>query len=147
LHGLSQCDGHAERHFKDVAAGTEPLFASLLHFLSVACFENGFDIMRRLEIPSRLKWVKICALAWLCSGNACGQIVFAADWKKIGEALDRRLRGIRAEAIDRCLAEAESGEAPEGWVQHLPDDGLQVFGIIFRVDARTGRLSVPAQSA
>jgi anaerobic magnesium-protoporphyrin IX monomethyl ester cyclase len=147
LHDLSQRDGHAERHFKDVAAATEPLFASLLHFLSVARFENGFDIMRRLEIPSRLKWIKICALAWLCSGKACGQIAFTANWEETGEILGHRLRGIWAEAIDRCLAEVESGEAPEVWVQPPPDGGFQVFGIIFRADARTGRLSVPAQSA
>jgi hypothetical protein len=145
-HDLSRRDGHAERHFKDVAAGAEHLFASFLHFLSIACFENGFDIMRRLDIPNRLKWMKVCALAWLCSGKANRQIAFAADWKETGEVLEHRLREILAEAVDRCLAAAENGETTEEWVQPLADGGLQVFGINFQTDAQGGRISVPVQS-
>jgi hypothetical protein len=143
LNKLSERDGHVERHFKDVAAGPEPLFLSFLYFLSAARFDNGYDTMRRLEIPSRLKWMKVCTLAWLGSGKACGRIAFAVEGKAIGKALERRLRGIRAEEIDRCLAAAETGEAPPAGVQLLSDGGLRIFGILFRMDKRAGRLSVP----
>ncbi len=145
LNGLSERDGHAERHFKDVAADKEQLFAPLLYFLSVARFENGFDTMRRLEIPSRLKWMKVCALAWLCTGKACRRIAFAVDGKETGEDLGRRLRGVRTEEVDRCLAAAETGAAPAADIQLLADGGLSVFGIHFRMDVQAGRLSVPAR--
>lgn len=103
--------------------------------------------MRCLEIPNRLKWMKVCALAWLCSGKACSQIAFAADWKKISEVLEPRLLEIRTAVLDKCLAGTESGEAPREGIKLLPDGGLLVFGIIFRTDAQKGRMSVPFLSA
>ena len=147
LHELAQRDGHAERHFKDVADSADHLFDLFIHFLSAARFENGFDIMRRFDILNRLKWMSVCALAWFYSGKICRQISFTGDWKEAGEEISRRLTGIRAAAIERCLARADSGEAPKVVVELLPVGSLQVFGIRFHADTQARRLSVLPQFA
>jgi hypothetical protein len=140
---LSAQDRHAERHFKDVAAHPEPLFGWFLTFLSAACFENGFECMRQLRLPNRVKWMKLCAIAWLFSGKACTRFTFTADGRTVGKNLDLHLGEMKMESLDRCLEAADRGEALAApYLEHLPGGGVQVFGIRFRIDVPAGRLTV-----
>jgi radical SAM superfamily enzyme YgiQ (UPF0313 family) len=140
---LSEQDRHAERHFKDVAAETEPLSGSFLKFLATARFDNGFQCMRLLRLPNRLKWMKLCGIAWLFSGKIGNRFTFVADERAAGEKLDLHLDGLRMESIDRCLEAADRGEACAApFLERLRDGGMQVFGIPFGIEVRAGKLTV-----
>ena len=89
-----------KEHLKDLvpSAETWPELFSL--FLATIKFQNGFEIMKVLSIPSRIKWMKACAALWGRMGKNFSQIFFAADDLKQGEQLNAFLESIPIATID-----------------------------------------------
>jgi radical SAM superfamily enzyme YgiQ (UPF0313 family) len=129
---IVQNDEDIEKHFKDVATASEPLFDVFAQFLAAVRFLNGFDTMKWLSIGNRIKWMKICAIVWHLYGRKINDFQFDNDKKETGFKLDRRLQTLDKWQLNRYLAQIDSG-AP---LEELPDINIsnqqvKVFGFTF----------------
>jgi radical SAM superfamily enzyme YgiQ (UPF0313 family) len=129
---LFRHDGDSEKHFKDIAAASESTSDTLMRFLAAADFQNGFETMRRLTIANRIKWMKICAMAWHLRGRKINDFWFVSDDRKTGLELDRCLGMLDESRLNRYLAQIDGGNAPDSMADiRMVDHKIYVFGITF----------------
>jgi radical SAM superfamily enzyme YgiQ (UPF0313 family) len=139
-------DQGQEEQLKDLvpSAETWPELFSL--FLATIKFQNGFQIMKSLTIPHRLKWMKVCAALWVGTKQGFSEIRFITDDMNEGEHLNDLLGNTPAEIIDGSIAKAERKQARE---TATPDGPLELMGLNFDFSAEGSTLTVRkmAQSA
>jgi hypothetical protein len=132
-------DGGKEAHLRDLAPSANPWPEPFARFLAAVNFRNGFQTMKVLAIPNRLKWMKICAALWGGAQGGLSQIWFAADEEKEGERLNDLLETIPAKTIDGFIAGAECAKEPE---TAPPDVALKLSGFVFDFSAEGSTLTV-----
>jgi hypothetical protein len=139
---MDSLDGGAERRLKDVAASPEVLSRTWLDFLAAARFEGGGGVMGRMQLRTRLKWVKLCAIAWAASGGICRGIAMSLTPAE-GERLKVHVTGIAAEELDRRLAAADAGQTvSENRVRRTAAGDVEAYNVRFRPDMASSRLLV-----
>jgi hypothetical protein len=102
-------------------------------------FQNGFQTMKVLTIPNRLKWMKACAALWGGMKQNLSQIRFAADDVKEGERLNDFLGSVPAEIIEGFI---ERVERKQERGKDYPDRHLELMGLTFDFSAETSTLTV-----
>jgi radical SAM superfamily enzyme YgiQ (UPF0313 family) len=129
---ISRLDGDIETHFKDVTASTERLFDVYSRFTAVAKFLNGFKTMKWLSIENRIKWMKLCALAWHFGKGEIYDFRFDMDDKKVGLKLDMRLQNLNEMQLNRYLTQIDGGVCLETMPDiSISERNISAFGITF----------------
>jgi hypothetical protein len=105
----------------------------------VVKFQNGFQTMKVLTIPNRLKWMKTCAVLWGRVNQNFSQIRFEADNVKEGECLNDSLENIPPATINGFMEKVERKQAPE---MGIPPGPLELMGLMFNFSAETSTLAV-----
>jgi len=100
-------DRGQEAYLKDLAPSADPWPEIFTRFLAAVKFQNGFQTMKVLSIPNRIKWMKICAVLWGEMGSKFSQIHFAADREEQGEQLNESLDSISTATIEGFLERVE----------------------------------------
>ena len=125
-------DQDAEKHFKDVTAGTEPLIDVFVRFLAAVRFLNGYDTMKRLSIGSRIKWMKICSLIWHVKDSKINDFQFEVDNQEAGITLARCLQTVDEMLLNRYLARVDAGTSLNLTLDFNFSDGqISAFGSVF----------------
>ena len=132
-------DRGQEAHLKDLAPSAEPWPEVFSRFLAAVKFQNGFQTMKVLTIPNRLKWMKACAALWVGTKQSFSQIRFAADDVKEGEHLNDLLENTPAEIIEGSI---ERAERKQEWETATPDGPLELMGLSFDFSAEKSTLTV-----
>ncbi len=139
---MDALDGGSERRLQDVAVSPELLSRTWLDFLAVARFEDSGGVMARMQLRARLKWTKLCAVAWAAGGRACRGIAMSLTPAE-GERLEVHVTGIAAEELDRRLAAADAGqEGSAGGVPRTATEDVEAFDVRFRPNIASARLLV-----
>ena len=133
-------DRGQEAHLKDLISSAEPWPEVFFRFLAAIKFQNGFQIMKVLSIPSRIKWMKACAALWGGMGKNFSQILFAADDPNQGEQLNAFLESIPIATIDGFLGRADQGR--KMGESFKPDGTIEVWGLCFDFDREKSLLNV-----
>ncbi|NWF55038.1 MAG: radical SAM protein [Syntrophaceae bacterium] len=121
-------DRGQESHLKDLAPSAEPWPDLFSRFLAQVDFANGFESMKVLSVPNRIKWMKVCAAVWGAWGQNFSRVGFASDEEEQGKQLNELLDRLSGAAIDDLLEGVEQGQK-----LHLtkPDGTLEIFGLRF----------------
>jgi anaerobic magnesium-protoporphyrin IX monomethyl ester cyclase len=121
-------DRGQEAHLKDLAPSAEPWPEVFSRFLAAVKFQNGFQTMKVLTIPNRIKWMKACAALWAGAKQNLSQIRFAADGVKEGARLNDFLENIPAATIDGFMERIGQKQDPK---TGTPDGSIDLMGLIF----------------
>jgi hypothetical protein len=132
-------DRGQEARLKDLAPSAEPWPEILSRFLAAVKFQNGFQTMKVLTIPNRLKWMKACAALWGRTKQNFSQIRFARDDVQEGERLNDLLESIPPEVIEGFLERSEWKPEPG---KDYPDGHLDLRGLAFYFLRETSALVV-----
>ncbi len=132
-------DRGQEAHLKDLAPSAESWPEVFSRFLAAVKFQNGFQTMKVLSAPNRLKWMKTCAALWGEAKRIFSQIRFAADDVKEGERLNDFLENVPAAIIDGLI---ERVERKQEWGKGRPDGYLEFMGLSFDFSADKSILTV-----
>ena len=132
-------DQEQEAYLKDLAPSADLWPEIFTRFLAAVKFQNGFQTMKVLSIPNRIKWMKACAALWGEMDPEFFQIHFAADWENRGEPLNEFLDSISAAAIDGFLERVEQGQKLQS---RKPDGTLEIFGLRFDFERKDSVLKV-----
>jgi len=133
-------DRGEESHLKDLARSADPWPEILSRFLAAVKFQNGFETMKVLSIPSRIKWMKVCAALWGRLGENFSQIHFAADHERHGEQLNDFLEKIPAATLNGLLERADQGQKVVE--SHKTDGPIEILGLRFDFDGENSLLHV-----
>jgi radical SAM superfamily enzyme YgiQ (UPF0313 family) len=123
-------DQGLETHLKDLAPSAELWPEVFSRFLAAVKFGNGFETMKVLSIPNRIRWMKACAALWAAMGQEFSLFHFEADEMKQGEQLNAFLDNIPATAIDHLLERVDCGLKVE---TAKADGDLEILGLPFRI--------------
>ena len=132
-------DRGQEAHLKDLISSAEPWPEVFFRFLAAIKFQNGFQTMKALTIPHRLKWMKVCAALWVGTKQGFSEIRFITDDKKEGEHLNDLLENTPAEIIEGSI---EGAERKQEWETATPDGPLELMGLSFDFSAEKSTLTV-----
>jgi radical SAM superfamily enzyme YgiQ (UPF0313 family) len=133
-------DRGQEAHLKDLVSSAAPWPEILSRFLAAVKFQNGFQTMKVLSIPNRIKWMKVCASLWGGLGENFSQIHFAAEHEKHGEQLNVFLEKIPAETLNGLIERADQGQKI---VQSCKTEGnIEILGLHFGFDGEKSLLIV-----
>jgi hypothetical protein len=126
-------DAGAETHFKDVTALPELRFNSFTDFLTAAAFTNGFDTMKCLSIPNRIKWMKLCSVIWELAARKFNEFRFEEDREAVGRGLDGSLEGLSVHALNRFLERLDNGTVTRAHFKEFVTEGnmMKAFGLEF----------------
>ncbi len=125
-------DQGQEAHLKDLASSEEPWPEVFSRFLAAIKFQNGFQTMKVLSVPNRLKWMKTCAVLWGGAKQTFSQIRFAADDVKEGERLNDFLENVPVATIDGLTERVERKQERETVYAVGP---LELLGLAFDFSA------------
>jgi anaerobic magnesium-protoporphyrin IX monomethyl ester cyclase len=123
-------DGEEESSLRNVGGDREPGSATLTNFLARVRFGNGcYGIMKRFSILDRIKWMKICALAWGLAGSTCELMRFEQE----GEEYERLLEGVPAPILNQMLGMLDGGFKAEEITPDIFRVGkeIRMFGFRF----------------
>ena len=123
-------DRGQERHLKDLAPSAEPWPGVFSRFLAAVKFRSGFETMKALSIPNRIRWMKACAALWGASGQTFCLVHCAADEGEQGEQLNAFLDNIPEATIDRFLERVDRGQKFE---MAKEDGDLEILGLPFTI--------------
>jgi anaerobic magnesium-protoporphyrin IX monomethyl ester cyclase len=132
-------DRGQEAHLKDLISSAEPWPEVFFRFLAVIKFQNGFQTMKALTIPHRLKWMKVCTALWVGTKQSFSEIRFITDDVKEGEHLNDLLENTPAEIIEGSI---ERAERKQEWKTATPDGPLELRGLSFDFSAEKSTLTV-----
>ena len=132
-------DQGQEAHLKDLALSAQPWPEVFSRFLAAVEFQNGFQTMKVLTIPNRLKWMQICAALWGGTKLSFSIIRFAADDVKEGRRLNDSLENIPPETINGFMETVERKQEPE---MGIPAGPLELIGLMFDFSPETAILVV-----
>ena len=132
-------DQGREAHLKDLASSAQPWPEVFFRFLAAVKFQNGFQTMKILTIPNRLKWMKVCAALWRETRQGFSQIRFEADEVKEGERLNDLLAAVPAEIIEGFR---EGFERKEELEKGSPGGHFELLGLTFDFSAEKSNLTV-----
>ena len=127
-------DAGLETHFKDVTELAEPRFSSFTDFLITASFTNGFDTMKCLSIPNRIKWMKLCSVIWELAAREFNEFRFEEDREAVGRGLDELLEGLSVHAVNSFLERLDNGAVKRVHFQEfvIESNMMRAFGLEFR---------------
>ncbi len=128
-------DGGKESSLRNVDGAGEPGSPTLTNFLARIRFGNGYRMMRQLSIPNRIKWMKVCAVAWGLSGSTCELMRFEREG--LGEEYERFLDRIPVLGLNRMLEKLDSGLEAEEITPDIFRVGkeIRMFGFRFTLDS------------
>jgi hypothetical protein len=128
-------EGGEESSLRNVGGEGEPAFPTLTNFLARIRFENGYPIMTGLSILDRIKWMKVCALAWRLAGSKCDLMRF--EQEGLGEKYQIFLDRIPAVRVNQTLEKLDSGLEAEEIAPDIFRVGkeIRVFGFRFILDS------------
>ena len=132
-------DQGREAHLKDLASSAQLWPEVFSRFLAAVKFQNGFQTMKILTIPNRLKWMKVCAALWRETRQGFSQIRFEADEVKEGERLNDLLAAVPAEIIEGFR---EGFERKEELEKGSPGGHFELLGLTFAFSAEKSNLTV-----
>jgi radical SAM superfamily enzyme YgiQ (UPF0313 family) len=125
---ISARDQDQEAHLKDLASSAELWPETFSRFLTAIKFQNGFQTMKVLTVPNRIKWMKACAALWYETKQGFSQIRFEADEAEEGRRLNDLLEKTPAEIIENSLEGIEEKRPPG---TNIPDGFLGLPGLTF----------------
>jgi radical SAM superfamily enzyme YgiQ (UPF0313 family) len=133
---ILQRDNGREAHFKDITSQNERQAIHFTHFLANGKFQNGFQVMKRFSVPNRVKWMKICSLAWERGGKKFSAFRFEQDSEGLGDEFNRRLEGIPSAELNHLLEAYEHGLPLQGFSSAFQANGKQIrfYRFCFELD-------------
>lgn len=132
-------DRGQEAYLKDLAPSADLWPKIFTRFLAAVKFQNGFQTMKVLSIPNRIKWMKICAVLWAEMGSKFSQIHFVADLEEQGEQLNEFLNSISAATIEVFL---ERVEQEQKLLSKKTDGIFEIFGLRLDFEGRDSVLEI-----
>ena len=123
-------DNGAEDHFKDVTENAEESPETFRDFIAAVSFDNGFDTMKCLSVPNRVKWMKVCFIVWMNNNRRCNRFCFSPDSELAGGLLNETIQRVDDNRLqnpgNRGVAHSHHGLSRE-WANYL-----EALGITFR---------------
>ncbi len=112
-------------------------------FLARVRFLNGFQTMKWIGVANRIKWMKICAMAWHLGRKEVHDFRFNIDSRKTGIEIGKRLQPLSASQLNQYLTQLDAGAA----ITLFPNIGiseeyLYAFGFTFHISSEMAIITV-----
>jgi len=135
LREFSIMDKDGELHFKDITESFEENPRVFKDFLASISFINGYNIMRKLSVPNRIKWMKFCCILWDARSRRLDRFCFLKDNEAMGKCLNKYINEMDSEWLWQKLQNNEFNGIE---TDDKKNDYLKKFGIRFYIKDKEG---------